>query len=43
MWTTDEQNEVAMSIAKDKMSGEAAAEKWIKDNKATWEKWIPKK
>lgn len=42
-WTTEEQNEVAMSIAKDKMSGEAAAEKWIKGNKATWEKWIPKK
>lgn len=42
-WTTEEQNEVAMSIAKDKMSGEAAAEKWIKDNKATWEKWLPKK
>ncbi|MGW6056664.1 glycine betaine ABC transporter substrate-binding protein [Streptomyces sp. NPDC055189] len=42
-WTTEEQNEVAMSIAKDKMSGEAAAEKWIKENKATWEKWVPKK
>lgn len=42
-WTTDQQNEVAMSIAKDKMSGEAAAKKWVKDNKDVWESWIPKK
>lgn len=42
-WTTEEQNEVAMSIAKDKMSGEAAAKKWVKENKDVWESWIPKK
>ncbi|MFG2499845.1 ABC transporter substrate-binding protein [Streptomyces sp. NPDC048441] len=42
-WTTEQQNEVAMSIAKDKMSGEEAAKKWVKENKATWEKWVPKK
>ncbi|MFC8132509.1 glycine betaine ABC transporter substrate-binding protein [Streptomyces sp. NPDC057302] len=42
-WTTEQQNEVAMSIAKDKMSGEEAAKKWVKENKDVWESWIPKK
>jgi glycine betaine/proline transport system substrate-binding protein len=30
-------------IAGKKMEPEDAAEAWIKDNKSTWEKWIPKK
>ncbi|WP_405795510.1 glycine betaine ABC transporter substrate-binding protein [Streptomyces sp. NBC_01506] len=42
-WSTEEQNEVAKAIAKDKMSGPDAAEKWVKENKATWEPWLPKK
>ncbi|WP_233521406.1 ABC transporter substrate-binding protein [Streptomyces triticagri] len=42
-WTTEQQNEVAKMIAKDKMSGEAAAKKWVKDNKDVWEAWLPKK
>ncbi|MEV0369919.1 ABC transporter substrate-binding protein [Streptomyces sp. NPDC050636] len=42
-WTTEQQNEVAKYIAKDKMSGEEAAKKWIADNKSTWQAWLPKK
>ncbi|WTK83088.1 glycine/betaine ABC transporter substrate-binding protein [Streptomyces sp. NBC_01511] len=42
-WKTEEQNEVAKAIAKDKMSGPDAAEKWVKENKSVWEAWLPKK
>ncbi|MGH3322895.1 MAG: glycine betaine ABC transporter substrate-binding protein [Streptomyces sp.] len=42
-WSTKDQNEVAGMIAGQKMKPEDAAEKWIKANKSTWEKWIPKK
>lgn len=42
-WTTKDQNEVAGNIAGKKMKPEDAAEKWIKANKSTWEKWMPKK
>ncbi|MDJ0464062.1 glycine betaine ABC transporter substrate-binding protein [Streptomyces sp. H27-C3] len=42
-WTTDQQNVVAKAIAKDKLTGPAAAEKWVKENKAVWEAWLPKK
>ena len=42
-WTTKDQNKVAGMIAGKKMDPEDAAEAWIKDNKSTWEKWIPKK
>lgn len=42
-WTTEQQNEVAKWIAKDKMSGEDAAKKWVKENKDVWEAWLPKK
>ncbi|WP_419997320.1 ABC transporter substrate-binding protein [Streptomyces boninensis] len=41
-WTNEQQNEVAVMIAKDKMKPEDAAEKWVKANKSVWEKWIPK-
>lgn len=40
-WTTEDQNKVAQMIAGKKMDPEDAAEAWIKDNKAKWEKWIP--
>ncbi|SDK75296.1 ABC transporter substrate-binding protein [Streptomyces indicus] len=42
-WTNEQQNEVSKWIAKDKMSGEEAAKKWVKENKETWEAWLPKK
>ncbi|MCM2577961.1 ABC transporter substrate-binding protein [Streptomyces meridianus] len=41
-WTTEQQNEVAKMIAGEKMSPEAAAEKWVKENPDTWKQWIPK-
>ncbi|WP_395297712.1 ABC transporter substrate-binding protein [Kitasatospora hibisci] len=40
-WTTEQQNEVALMIAGDKLSAEAAAEKWVKANEATWKAWLP--
>lgn len=42
-WSAEQQNEVALMIADQKMSPEAAAEKWVKDNEATWKAWLPKK
>ncbi|WP_433546077.1 ABC transporter substrate-binding protein [Streptomyces sp. CA-294286] len=42
-WTTDQQNDVALMIADQKLSPEAAAEKWVKANESTWKPWIPKK
>lgn len=42
-WTTEQQNEVALMIAGEKMSPEAAAEKWVKANESTWKAWLPKK
>ena len=41
-WTTEQQNEVALMIAGEKMSPEAAEEKWVKANEATWKAWLPK-
>ncbi|MFF0060231.1 glycine betaine ABC transporter substrate-binding protein [Streptomyces sp. NPDC005279] len=42
-WTTEQQNEVALMIAGEKLSPEAAAEKWVKENESTWKAWLPKK
>ncbi|MFG2624116.1 ABC transporter substrate-binding protein [Streptomyces sp. NPDC048473] len=42
-WTADQQNEVAAMIAGDRMSADKAAEKWVKENKAVWKAWLPKK
>ncbi|MFC7217395.1 glycine betaine ABC transporter substrate-binding protein [Streptomyces polyrhachis] len=42
-WDNEAQNQVALWIAKDKMTGEEAARKWVKENKAVWEQWLPKK
>lgn len=42
-WTTKEQNDVALMIADRKMSPEAAAEKWVKENGPTWKVWLAKK
>ncbi|QKV97785.1 ABC transporter substrate-binding protein [Streptomyces sp. NA02950] len=40
-WTTEQQNEVAGMIAGDKMSADAAAKKWVEENKSVWKKWLP--
>jgi glycine betaine/proline transport system substrate-binding protein len=39
-WTNDDQNQVARYIAADKMSPEAAAEKWVKANRAKVDAWL---
>ncbi|MGH8940406.1 MAG: ABC transporter substrate-binding protein [Actinomycetes bacterium] len=41
-WTNDDQNVVAKYIAQDKMTAEAAAEKWVEDNRDKVEAWLPK-
>ncbi|MFC0861302.1 ABC transporter substrate-binding protein [Sphaerimonospora cavernae] len=40
-WTNDDQNSVAYDIAVNKMSPEAAAQKWVEANKIVWQEWIP--
>ncbi|MER7106583.1 ABC transporter substrate-binding protein [Streptomyces sp. NPDC000229] len=40
-WTTEAQNDVALMIAEQKLSPEAAAEKWVKANEPTWRAWLP--
>ncbi|GAA2955147.1 ABC transporter substrate-binding protein [Streptomyces enissocaesilis] len=42
-WTTEQQNEVALMIADEKMAPEAAAEKWVEANESTWKAWMPEK
>ncbi|MFC9649348.1 ABC transporter substrate-binding protein [Streptomyces sp. NPDC056937] len=42
-WTTEQQNEVALMIAEQKLSPEEAAAKWVKTNGPTWKKWLTKK
>ncbi|MEV6424027.1 ABC transporter substrate-binding protein [Streptomyces sp. NPDC051662] len=39
-WTTEQQNEVALMIAEQKLSPEEAAEKWVTANEPTWKKWL---
>ncbi len=39
-WTNDDQNQVATYIAKDKMTPEDAAEKWVKDNPDKVKAWL---
>ncbi|MFF8842509.1 ABC transporter substrate-binding protein [Streptomyces sp. NPDC015127] len=41
-WTTEQQNDVALMIADQKLSPQAAAEKWVKENEPTWRAWLPK-
>ncbi|MFF3751112.1 ABC transporter substrate-binding protein [Streptomyces sp. NPDC002018] len=40
-WTTEQQNEVALMIADQKLSPEEAAGKWVRANGPTWRKWLP--
>jgi glycine betaine/proline transport system substrate-binding protein len=41
-WTNEDQNEVAKYIAEDKMTPDAAAEKWVKANQAKVDGWLGK-
>lgn len=40
-WTNDDQNQVALWIAKDNMSPEAAAKKWVEQNPDKVQDWLP--
>ncbi|MDI3385641.1 ABC transporter substrate-binding protein [Streptomyces sp. B-S-A8] len=42
-WSNEDQDAVVNYMTQDKMKPEAAAEKWIKENKDVWEAWLPKK
>ncbi|MFG2595869.1 ABC transporter substrate-binding protein [Streptomyces sp. NPDC048462] len=41
-WSTEDQNEVALMIADQKLSPEDAAKKWADENERTWRAWIPR-
>jgi glycine betaine/proline transport system substrate-binding protein len=41
-WTNEDQNAVARSIAVDKLTPDAAAEKWVKDNQSKVDAWLGK-
>ncbi|HYQ68960.1 ABC transporter substrate-binding protein [Actinophytocola sp.] len=41
-WTNDDQNEVAKSIAEDKLSPDAAAKKWVDAHQDKVKAWLPK-
>ncbi|MCQ4212531.1 ABC transporter substrate-binding protein [Streptomyces longispororuber] len=40
-WTTEDQNEVSLLIADQKLSPDEAAKKWIDEHRSTWEAWVP--
>ena len=40
-WTNADQNLVSDYITNQGMTAEAAAEKWVKENEATWKAWMP--
>ncbi|MFF8642249.1 ABC transporter substrate-binding protein [Streptomyces sp. NPDC015345] len=40
-WSEEDQNEVSLMIADQKMSPDAAAKKWVEKNEAKWRAWIP--
>jgi glycine betaine/proline transport system substrate-binding protein len=41
-WTNEDQNAVARDITVEKLSRDAAAKRWLDDNRSTWEKWLPR-
>jgi glycine betaine/proline transport system substrate-binding protein len=41
-WTNEDQNAVARSIAVDKLTPDAAAEKWVKENRSKVDAWLGK-
>ncbi|MFB8759627.1 ABC transporter substrate-binding protein [Streptomyces nigra] len=40
-WTTEDQNEVSLLIAEQKLSPEEAAKKWVDHHESDWRKWLP--
>ncbi len=39
-WTTEDQNEVSLMIADQKMSPQDAAKKWVDSHASTWKAWL---
>ncbi|MFD4247377.1 ABC transporter substrate-binding protein [Streptomyces sp. NPDC058525] len=39
-WGVEEQNEVALMIAEEKLAPEQAAKKWVERNRQVWEPWV---
>ncbi|MER5404824.1 ABC transporter substrate-binding protein [Streptomyces sp. NPDC002769] len=39
-WTTEDQNEVSLMIANDKLSAQEAAKKWVDSHASTWRAWL---
>ncbi|MCX5171049.1 ABC transporter substrate-binding protein [Streptomyces antibioticus] len=40
-WTTEDQNEVSLMIADQKLTPREAAEKWADSHASTWKAWLP--
>ncbi|MFJ8162256.1 ABC transporter substrate-binding protein [Streptomyces sp. NPDC096136] len=40
-WTTEMQNDVALMIAEEKLPPQEAAARWVKENRPTWQSWLP--
>ncbi|CAL9474978.1 hypothetical protein SUDANB105_02899 [Streptomyces sp. enrichment culture] len=40
-WSTEDQNEVSLMIAEQKLSPEEAAKKWAERHESTWKAWLP--
>ncbi|MFH8285672.1 ABC transporter substrate-binding protein [Streptomyces antibioticus] len=40
-WTTEDQNEVSLMIADQKLTPREAAEKWVGSHASTWKAWLP--
>ncbi|CAL9507071.1 hypothetical protein SUDANB58_03577 [Streptomyces sp. enrichment culture] len=40
-WTTEDQNEVSLMIAEQRLSPEEAAERWVDSHPSVWRKWLP--
>ncbi|TLS44505.1 glycine/betaine ABC transporter substrate-binding protein [Streptomyces montanus] len=41
-WTLEDQNEVSLMIADQKLTPEEAAKKWVGSHESTWKAWLPK-
>ncbi|GGV74894.1 MULTISPECIES: ABC transporter substrate-binding protein [Streptomyces] len=40
-WTTEDQNEVALMIADQKLTPAEAAKKWVEGHRSVWKEWLP--
>ncbi|MFF4900341.1 ABC transporter substrate-binding protein [Streptomyces sp. NPDC001068] len=42
-WSTEDQNEVSLLIADQKLSPQDAARKWVDEHPSVWRKWLPER